>query len=172
MSAPPGGGVRAPLLARLIATVGCSGYFPVAPATLASLIVTVLYFLLPSPGPVAQALLLIVVTWLAVITSTMAEKELGHDAHPIVIDEVAGMIVTYLLVALPAGGGPRLAVLGAGFVFFRIFDIFKPWPADRLQNLPGGRGIVADDLMAGVYANIALRLLILLGPAAWFRPTP
>lgn len=95
-----------------------------------------------------------------VISATLAEKQLGLDAGPIVIDEVAGMIVTYLLVPMPEALLPRLAVLGAGFVAFRVFDIFKPWPVDRIQNLPGGYGIMADDLLAGVYSAVALRLCI------------
>jgi phosphatidylglycerophosphatase A len=84
-----------------------------------------------------------------------------------VIDEVAGMIVTYLLIPFPEALLPRLAVLGAGFVLFRIFDILKPYPIDRMQNLPGGRGIMADDLMAGLYSNIALQLLLAIGFLRW-----
>jgi hypothetical protein len=78
------------------------------------------------------------VSLVGVISATLAEKQLGLDAGPIVIDEVAGMIVTYLLVPMPEALLPRLAVLGAVFEAFRVFDIFKPWPVDRIQNLPGG----------------------------------
>ncbi len=86
-----------------------------------------------------------------VISATLAEKQLGLDAGPIVIDEVAGMIVTYLLVPMPEALLPRLAVLGAGFVAFRVFDIFKPWPVDRIQNLPCSsiEGITRQLLKAG-----------------------
>lgn len=93
----------------------------------------------------------------------MTEQELGLDAGPIVIDEVAGMIVTYMLIPLPEAAWPRLVVLGAGFVFFRFFDILKPWPADRLQHLPAGYGIMADDVMAGIYSNIGVRILLAFG---------
>lgn len=158
---------RAPLAARLIATLGGAGFFPFAPATLASLIVAVAYLLLPPPGRPVQGILLVAVTWIGVITSTMAEEELGHDAHPIVIDEVAGMIVTLLWVPLPAAFPAKLAVLLVGFAFFRVFDILKPWPVGGLQRLPGGRGIVADDLMAGVYSNLALRLVLAAGLLRW-----
>jgi phosphatidylglycerophosphatase A len=158
---------RAPLAARLIATLGGTGFFPFAPATLASLVVAAVYFFLPPMSVLVQGILLAAVTWVGVVTSTMAERELGLDAHPIVIDEVAGMVVTLLFISLPAAAPARLAVLLVGFGFFRIFDIFKPWPADRLQHLPGGRGIVADDLMAGVYSNVALRLVMALGLLRW-----
>ncbi|HEX7879064.1 MAG TPA: phosphatidylglycerophosphatase A, partial [Candidatus Eisenbacteria bacterium] len=93
--------------------------------------------------------------------------ELGHDAGAIVIDEVAGMIVTYIMVPMPEATLPKLAVLGAGFVFFRIFDILKPWPVAQFQNLPAGRGVVADDVMAGLYSNIALQAVVAFGLVRW-----
>ncbi|MDZ4806380.1 MAG: phosphatidylglycerophosphatase A [Candidatus Eisenbacteria bacterium] len=160
-------GPRAPLVARLIATVGHTGFFPWAPATLASLIVAAVYFILPPLAIWVQAIALVVVTLVGIITATMMEQELGHDAGPIVIDEVAGMIMTYLLVPIPEAMMAKLAVLGAGFVFFRIFDIFKPWPVAQFQNLPAGRGVVADDIMAGLYSNIALQGLLALGFLRW-----
>lgn len=149
-----------------MATLGYTGFFPVAPASLASLIVAVLYFFFP-PSTVLQMVLLLLVTLVGTITSTVAEKELGLDAGPIVIDEVAGMIVTMLYVPIPAAPLERAAVIVAGLAFFRFFDIVKPWPADKLQHLPGGRGIMADDLMAGVYSNLALRILLALGLLRW-----
>jgi phosphatidylglycerophosphatase A len=75
-----------------------------------------------------------------------------------VIDEVVGMFVSLLF--LPA---TWLVVL-AGFVAFRVFDIIKPWPADRFEQIPGGWGVMADDVMAGVYANLTLQFLL------WARP--
>ena len=82
-----------------------------------------------------------------------------RDPSTIVVDEVAGMLLT--LVAAPAGLGWALA----GFFLFRVFDVWKPWPIDRLQDLPGGWGVMTDDLLAGVYAN----LLLQLGHLAWTR---
>lgn len=151
-----------------MATFFGTGRFPWAPATLASLIVTLVFIVLPPLGPLTQAGLLAAVTLVGVISAGLAEQELGLDAGPIVIDEVAGMLVTYLLVPLPAELVPRLAVLGCGFVFFRIFDILKPFPVDRIQHLPGGYGIMADDLLAGLYANIALRLTTLFVLSRFF----
>ena len=77
------------------------------------------------------------------------------------MDEVVGMLVT--LAWMPVGAGGALA----GFVLFRIFDIIKPYPARRLERLHGGLGIMADDVAAGVYANVALHLLRLAAPV-WF----
>lgn len=82
----------------------------------------------------------------------------SKDPRQVVVDEIAGQMVT--LAFLPAT--PR--VLVAGFLLFRALDVWKPWPADRLESLPGGSGIMADDLMAGLYANLLLHLV-----AAW-RP--
>lgn len=168
---PAHDGLKAPLLARLIATVGHVGFFPWAPATLASLIVSGIYFCLPPLAVWVQAIALVVVTLIGIITATMMEHELGHDAGPIVIDEVAGMIMTYMLVPMPEEMMAKVAVLGAGFVLFRVFDIFKPWPCAQFQNLPAGRGVVADDIMAGLYSNIALQGLLALGFLRWIAGT-
>jgi phosphatidylglycerophosphatase A len=76
-----------------------------------------------------------------------------------VIDEVIGMLIT--LAFIPVG----LSGAIAGFVLFRIFDVIKPYPAGRLEALHGGLGVMADDAMAAVYANLSLRLVIWLAPA-------
>lgn len=82
-----------------------------------------------------------------------AERALGtKDPGAIVIDEVAGMTLSVLLVP------PTIAALAVAFLAFRVFDILKPFPADAAQRLPGGLGVMADDLIAGVYA-----LLVVLG---------
>jgi phosphatidylglycerophosphatase A len=81
-----------------------------------------------------------------------------RNPGPVVIDEVLGMLLT--LAFIPVGLSGALA----GFVLFRIFDVIKPFPADRLERLHGGLGIMADDAMAGIYANLCLRLLIWLVP--------
>jgi phosphatidylglycerophosphatase A len=93
--------------------------------------------------------------WSARIT----EEALGvEDPGPVVIDEVVGMFVSLLW--LPA----TWPVILAAFLAFRVFDIVKPWPAGRLEHVPGGWGVMADDVMAGVYANLAVQILI------WARP--
>jgi phosphatidylglycerophosphatase A len=135
---------------------------PFAPATFASLaLLPVIHFFVETAWW-WQAAVTIVVVWLGVLVSTRAEAHYGHDASPIVIDEVAGMLVTFLLVALPGGGNERWIALAAGFLYFRVFDIVKPFPAGRAQDLPGGRGVMTDDLIAGVYANLALRVTLRL----------
>jgi phosphatidylglycerophosphatase A len=97
-------------------------------------------------------------TWAADLESRRRGTE---DPGPVVVDEVAGQLLTYL-VALPvaslAGLREQLAVVGGGFFLFRFFDIVKPWPANRLERLPGGLGIMADDLAAAAYAGLGLAI--------------
>jgi phosphatidylglycerophosphatase A len=79
----------------------------------------------------------------------------------VVIDEVAGQLLTFV----SAGGSPVTFV--TGFLLFRVLDIVKPWPAGRFESLPGGLGIMADDLMAGLYARLILMAAAAAVPA-WF----
>ncbi len=138
------------------ATFGGTGYAPIAPATAASLVFALIWGL-AAPVPLAyQISLLLLVTVLGVPASGRMAKRHGKDPRLVVIDEVAGMLVTFL--GISAGWSGWLA----GFFWFRVFDITKPFPARRFEDLPGGVGIMADDLMAGVYANIALRLTLAL----------
>lgn len=152
-------------LARLIATFFGAGAFPIAPATFASAIVAGILFLL-GPGPDAlahgrpgpEALVILVLLPVALWSAHRAEKSLGHDASPIVIDEVVGQMIALW-------HAPRTwPWVLAGFLLFRLFDIWKPLGANQAQNLPGGWGIVADDVMAGIYAALVLQAFLLWGP--------
>jgi phosphatidylglycerophosphatase A len=106
--------------------------------------------------------LIAVVTVVGVWASGRAARYFGReDPGPVVIDEVAGQLVTF------AGTGVGLTGVLAGFVLFRAFDVIKPWPASRLEALPGGFGIMADDLMAGLYANLTLLVLLRLFPGTF-----
>jgi phosphatidylglycerophosphatase A len=150
-------------LLRFLATGGPLGYAPIAPGTVGSAAWAVLLFLLLpevtlSSGRAAIATLLVSVaafTVLAVRASTVAEAAYGKDASRIVIDEFAGFLLAVLF--LPKS----LLLYGVAFVLFRALDIVKPFPAGRAESLPGGLGVVVDDLVAGVYANVLLRLMLL-----------
>jgi phosphatidylglycerophosphatase A len=141
--------------ALAIATVISAGYAPFAPGTVGSLVGLALYAGLAWAGvswsvtAAVTAVLGVAGVWAA----GRAERHFGlEDPGPVVIDEVVGMLVTLVF----TGVGWRGAVVG--FVLFRLFDILKPYPAARLERLGGGLGIMADDVMAAVYANLILQL--------------
>lgn len=151
-------------VAVLLATVLGIGRFPVAPATAASLVVALLLALLAAFAPEALApaplgLVILVLLPLSVWSSGQAEKDLGTDAHPIVIDEVVGMLVSVWAIARLETSRPWL-LLATAFLLFRVFDILKPFGIRRTQALPGGYGVVVDDLLAGIATNVALRILL------------
>jgi phosphatidylglycerophosphatase A len=145
--------------ALLLATAGGAGRFPIAPGTVGSAVGAVIY-VLTWTWPLSWQLGLVAAISLAGIwASGVAARHFGrHDPSEVVVDEVAGQLVT--LVAT----GVALPGVVAGFFLFRILDIIKPWPADRFESLHGGVGIMADDLMAGLYGNL------LLHAAMWALP--
>ena len=148
-------------LAVFVATVGYCGYFPIAPGTVGSAAGLVFYaFVWWTGSPVVETGLILAVFAAGVWAATTAEQYFGGiDPGPIVIDEVVGMLIT--LAFIPVGWSAAIV----GFVLFRIFDIIKPYPARQFERLHGGLGVMADDAMAGVYANLSLRLVMWLVPA-------
>jgi phosphatidylglycerophosphatase A len=148
-------------LAVFIATVGYCGYFPIAPGTVGSAAGLVVYLLVWwTQSPVVEGLLIVAVYAIGIWAGTEAERYFGGiDPGPVVIDEVLGMLIT--LAFMPVG----LWTAMAGFVLFRIFDVIKPFPAGRFERLHGGLGVMSDDAMAAVYANLSLRLTVYLFPA-------
>jgi phosphatidylglycerophosphatase A len=150
-------------LAVFLATAGYSGYFPIAPGTVGSAVGLLLYAALrwvQSPvQPVSEVLLILALFAAGVWAGTVAERYFGGiDPGPIVLDEVVGMLMT--LAFIPVGLSGALT----GFVLFRVFDVIKPFPARRFEALHGGLGVMADDAMAAIYANVSLRLLMALFP--------
>ena len=140
-------------LPKIIATFFYVGYLPFIPGTFGSAAALVLYIFL-KPGLLAQYAFLALFLSLGFYFSGKAEKQFNSkDQKYIVIDEVAGMFLALLFVPLD------LKLLAIGFLLFRVLDTVKPYPADRLQNLPGSAGIMLDDIVAGLYANLILQFL-------------
>jgi phosphatidylglycerophosphatase A len=143
----------------LIATAGPAGFFPRAPGTMGSLVGVLIcigismfelqLFHLPLVAGLAG-----LGTWAA----GRSEVAYGHDASRIVIDEVVGQMLALALVVRSNGSTLAVGTI-LGFLLFRFFDILKPFPIRRFENLPGGVGVMADDLGAGVYAFLALLVL-------------
>ena len=141
--------------ALAIATALGAGYAPIAPGTAGSAVGLLLWLALPNVLWI-QLLAIVIVSVAGIWSGSVAERHFGKkDPGQAVVDEVAGMMVTCVLNPL-AGPGWMLAA----FVLFRAADIIKPFPANHLERLPGGLGIMADDLAAGIYANLALKLVI------------
>jgi phosphatidylglycerophosphatase A len=133
-------------LAWAVATwFGC-GLVPKAPGTMGTLGAIPLYLLVAREGQAGVAVAALVVTAVGVWAASVVARDLGKkDPQIVVVDEAAG----FLLTMLPAREPTWLAVV-AGFVLFRLFDMLKPWPIRKLEALPGGWGIVLDDIGAGV----------------------
>lgn len=145
----------------IVGSVLGSGYIPLAPATFASLI-TIPLILLLSRYPITYAIFTITFFFIGVYLSNDLEKVWSKDARKITIDELVGMLLTFFLIQLPNGTGLRIAVLLTGFFLFRFFDIVKLPLIKRSQELPGGWGVMVDDLLAAILANLGLRFLMVI----------
>jgi len=143
-----------------VATALGVGYLPVAPGTFGSAVGLMLWAILPG-SPIPQSVAIVVLFVIGSLTGSVAERHFGRtDPRQVVIDEVMGMLITLFL--NPVGWIGALV----GFLLFRAADVIKPFPANRLEQLPGGFGVMADDAMAAFYANIALRAVLALANRA------
>lgn len=147
--------------ANIVSTFFGVGFFPFAPGTFATLISAIIYyFLIPESfiytisGGIIFLLILVLLSFPLSVLIRKSEDKLGEDSGKIVIDEVIGYFISVLF--LPK----TLTIILLGFVLFRIFDIFKPEPVNVLQKVKAGWGVILDDVMAGIYANIVLRLIL------------
>jgi phosphatidylglycerophosphatase A len=143
-------------IAKLISIFFYAGYFPVARGTFASLItMAIIWFLIPPFYyiliPISIGLFII-----SVWSATIGEEFFGKDGKPIVIDEVAGMAIS--LIFVPVG----IWSYAAAFLLFRFFDVVKPPPARWAERLKGGWGVTLDDVVAGIYANTCLQVILYL----------
>jgi phosphatidylglycerophosphatase A len=148
-------------LAVFVATVVYAGLFPIAPGTAGSVVGLLVYGLLVQlgGGVLLESVVIVAVFGLGVWAAAAAERHFGStDPGPVVIDEVLGMLITLFLVPVNVSG----AIIG--LLLFRVFDIVKPFPAGRLEQLHGGFGVMSDDAMAGIYANLLLRAVWWLAP--------
>jgi phosphatidylglycerophosphatase A len=157
-----GFGIRIPkprsrIPALLLSTAFGVGYIPFAPGTFGSAVGLLLWALLPQSAYVqggAIVILFVAGSW----SGSVAERHFGRsDPGHVVIDEVMGMLITLFLNPVGWAGA------WFGFLLFRAADIVKPYPANRLERLHGGIGVMADDGMAAVYANLGLRAALALG---------
>jgi phosphatidylglycerophosphatase A len=142
-----------------IATLGPIGYMPLAPGTFGTL-AALLCILIFSPSIQAHVLLIGIISVVGSFASTAAERAFGQkDSGRIIIDEFGGFFIATLFV-------PHTVPLQiAAFILFRLFDILKPLMIRKLEStLSGGVGVMADDILAGLYANIILQVYLRVIP--------
>jgi len=141
-------------IAKLIATFFYSGLFPVAPGTAGTLAAIPLFYLISFTPIYLYLAITVLIILVSVWASGVAEEIFGKtDPGQVVADEVCGFLVTMILVP------PTISNIFLGFLLFRLFDIAKPYPIRKFERLPGGWGIVMDDVMAGVYSCVTLHIL-------------
>lgn len=139
---------------RLIATGFYTGYAPKAPGTAGSLLGLFLYWAIPGSESVYSVAGVVLFFFAGVWAANRVEKETNvHDNQIIVIDEIVGMLITVAFFE------KSLIWLVVGFVLFRFFDIIKPFPAKASEKLPHGWGVMIDDVVAGIYSALSLRLI-------------
>ena len=147
------------MILKLIVSFGGLGFLPFVPGTWGTIGAIPLYFLLNILG-VNLLNFILIFTLISIFLSHLAAKAADdEDPSYVVIDEVAGMLVTMLWVKTEY----IFFATFIGFIVFRIFDIIKPFPAYESQKIPYGIGIMLDDIIAGIYANIILQTLISWG---------
>jgi phosphatidylglycerophosphatase A len=129
-----------------------TGFFPFAPATFASFVFCAIY-LIPGCEVMANPVVLAVTLVASIPIATQMEMKYGKDSGRIVLDEVVGMQVVFV------GASPTLSGVVLAFFLFRAFDIIKPFPVRRSQDLPRGYGVVCDDVLAGIYVRLAMIIL-------------
>ncbi len=146
---------------KIFLTALGAGYSPIAPGTCGAIVACAALWLLEMNGiasttttPIIYISMIVITTIMGIIASNALEAEWGKDPSKVVIDEVIGMWITMLFVPL------TWLTLLIGFVLFRFFDIAKPLGVRKMESLGGGLGVMADDMLAGVYANICLLIII------------
>ena len=155
-------------LAKALATVFGAGYSPIAPGTCGTIVTIPLAVALAPLGMWHYLAVVTGITALAIWAAHRADIAwASHDSGRIVIDETAGYLVTMAFVSRTS-----VAALGIGFIVFRALDIIKPWPVRWLdENLPGGWGVVLDDVAAGVMGAVLMIALQHYGALAWVDRT-
>jgi len=156
---------------RLLASCFGLGYLPLAPGTWGSLPPAVVFAFVYRLGPSAQSIVLAILALFGCVVCVMFAPAViaqtgKADPGQVVADEFAGQAITFLAAVFfntqTFSTGQIWLTTLAGFLLFRVFDIVKPWPCRLLERLPQGWGILADDLMAGVYAAISLAICLRL----------
>jgi phosphatidylglycerophosphatase A len=141
---------------KLVATFLGIGYIQKGAGTVAAIVTCIILILIPASETTIhwQCVITAVVIALGIWSGNVVDEIWGKDSNKVVIDEVAGMMITLLFIPL------TIKYVAAGLVLFRFFDILKPLFVRRMESLPKGWGVMADDVLAGIYALIVLQLIV------------
>jgi phosphatidylglycerophosphatase A len=149
------------IAATILASGLGAGYSPIAPGTAGSAVGLLLLWPQAGLSPLVRLLLIVALVIVGIPAAGLVARRLGQkDPGLVVIDEVAGMWLTVAWLPWTP------LTLSLGFFLFRALDVLKPYPARELEAVPGGYGIMFDDLAAGLIANLLLRVVLLVLPAA------
>lgn len=153
--------MKTPNILILIATFFNIGKFPKAPGTIATLATIPLFVLMSHLPDIIYMMITFGIVILGIFAAQAYEAVAPeHDSKEIVIDEVAGYLITMALVPC------TFKSVAIGFILFRIFDIFKPWPIGMLdKKVQGGVGVMVDDIAAGIIASVIMQLILTYYPA-------
>ena len=146
---------------RWVATCSYAGYAPIAPGTAGTAVTLPFAWVLQEIGSLPLSLAVIVVSYfVGVKAANVVESQLSEkDPSMVVIDEWVGMLITVVGLSLSISG------FVLAFLLFRAMDILKPFPGRRAESLPAGTGIMLDDVIAGIYAHLLMRLALAFFPA-------
>ena len=148
--------VEPSFVTKLFASALFSGYSPIASGTVGSAVALAFYFIPGFESLVIISTSIVIVFLFGIKTANTMEQRYGHDPAEVTIDEVVGMWISLFLVP------KKIFVIIGAFFVFRFFDIMKPFPARKFDNMRGGFGIMMDDVIAGIYTNIILQLALLI----------
>lgn len=150
-------GIFRNFLTKAVASVFFIGYLPLVPGTFGSLAGVGLFYLIKDAKYPIYLLFILCLIFLGLITCGRMEELLNKkDPACVVIDEVMGMLIALSFISFD------LKIVILGFIVFRILDTLKPFPCERLQHIRGAFGIMGDDLVAGIYTNIVLQVILKL----------
>jgi phosphatidylglycerophosphatase A len=148
-----------PFIPRFIATGFFSGYSPVVPGTAGSLAGLALYAIPGIETPIIFLVATVAAFFIGTYASARMEHCYGNDPSIVVVDEIVGMWIS--LFFLPKS----IVIATLAFLAFRFYDIVKPPPARQMEKIPGGWGIMLDDVFAGIYANVSIRVILFIFPS-------
>ena len=143
---------------KLVATAGGIGYIGKGGGTVAAIVCCIIWFMIPAGqhSGYRQVFFTILVCVIGIWSSNKVDAIWGKDSNKVVIDEVAGMMITLVLIPI------SILNIVAGLILFRFFDIVKPLLIRKLEQLPKGWGVMADDMLAGIYAHLVLLIIVKL----------